>query len=265
MAPVDGSGEVLYGFHAVREALRSGARPLQRLMVARTDGRFAELLALARAAQVPIHIEPQAALDRLARQAHHQGIVGIIASKRYAEVDEILSFAGTQGKPPFLVVLDGIEDPNNLGAVTRTSEAAGVHGIFVPDRRSAGLTSAVAKASAGALDHMRIGRATNLSRLIESLQRSGLWVYGFDPGSSKCYTAVDYRGPIALVLGGEGRGVRPGVLEKCDETVRIPMQGKVASLNVSAAAAIALFEVVRQRTAESRRSPSGQRSLNILP
>ncbi|WP_447600953.1 23S rRNA (guanosine(2251)-2'-O)-methyltransferase RlmB [Nitrospira sp. Nam80] len=249
MAPADGSDEVLYGIHAVREALRSGARPLQRLMVVRTDGRFAELVALARIVQVPIHVEPQAALDRLVRHARHQGVVGIVSTKHYAESDEILSFAGSQAQPPFVVLLDGVEDPNNLGAVIRTAEAAGVHGIFLPDRRSAGLTSAVAKASSGALAHMRIGRVTNLSRLIESLQRNGFWVYGLDPGSSTCYTAVDYRGPIALVFGGEGKGIRPGVLEKCDETVRVPMLGKVASLNVSAAAAIALFEVVRQRTA----------------
>ncbi|HET6674905.1 MAG TPA: 23S rRNA (guanosine(2251)-2'-O)-methyltransferase RlmB [Nitrospiraceae bacterium] len=248
MAPVDGNDEVLYGVHAVREALRSGVRPLQRLMVARTDGRFAELVALGRAMRIPIHVEPQAALDRMVRQGRHQGVVGIVSAGRYAERDEILSFAASQAQPPFVVVLDGVEDPHNLGAVIRTSEAAGAHGIFLPERRSVGLTGAVAKASSGALAHMRISRATNLSRLIESLQRNGLWVYGFDAGSPKCYTAVDYRGPIALVLGGEEKGIRPGVLEKCDETVRVPMRGKVASLNVSAAAAIALFEVVRQRT-----------------
>jgi 23S rRNA (guanosine2251-2'-O)-methyltransferase len=136
--------------------------------------------------------------------------------------------------------------------VIRTAEAAGVHGIVVPDRRSAGLTSTVAKASAGALAHMRIGRVTNLSREIESLKRKGLWIYGLDPASSISYTAVDYRSPIALVLGGEAKGIRPGVRDKCDETVRIPMRGRIASLNVSAAAAVALFEVVRQRTAQDR-------------
>jgi 23S rRNA (guanosine2251-2'-O)-methyltransferase len=179
-------------------------------------------------------------------------VVGISAAKQYAELGEILSFSQAQDQPPFLVVLDGVEDPHNLGAVMRTAEAAGVHGMFMPERRAAGLTSAVARTSAGALAHLRIGRAVNLSRLIESLQQSGLWIYGLDPGSAKSYTEVDYRGPIALVLGGEEKGIRPGVLEKCDETVRIPMQGKVGSLNVSAAAAVALFEVVRQRTAGSR-------------
>jgi 23S rRNA (guanosine2251-2'-O)-methyltransferase len=251
MAPADGNDEVLYGFHAVREALRAGARPLQRLVVARTEGRYAELVALARAAHVPVHVEPQAAIDRLARQGHHQGVVGFVAAKRYAEPDDILSFAQAQNQPPFLVVLDGVEDPHNLGAVMRTSEAAGVHGIFLPERRAAGLTSAVAKSSAGALTHMRIARVVNLSRLLESLKRSGLWIYGLDPGSPKSYTALDYRGPTVLVLGGEDKGIRPGILDKCDETARIPMLGKIESLNVSAAAAIVLFEVVRQRTAMS--------------
>ncbi|HJR77092.1 MAG TPA: 23S rRNA (guanosine(2251)-2'-O)-methyltransferase RlmB [Nitrospiraceae bacterium] len=251
MAPADGNGEVLYGFHAVREALRSGARPLQRLIVARIEGRYAELVALARAARVPVHVEPQAAIDRLVREGRHQGVVGFVAAKRYTELDDILSFAQVQNQPPFLVLLDGVEDPHNLGAVMRTSEAAGVHGIFLPERRAAGLTSAVARSSAGALAHMRIGRVVNLSRLIEALKRSGLWIYGLDPKSSKSYTAPDYRGPTVLVLGGEDKGIRPGVLEKCDETVRIPMLGKIGSLNVSAAAAIALFEVVRQRTAMS--------------
>lgn len=249
MAPADGNGEILYGFHAVREALRSGARPLQRVVLARTEGRYAELVALAKAAHVPIRVEPQAALDRLVRQAHHQGVVGFIAAQRYAELDDILSFASSQEHPPFLVLLDGVEDPHNLGAIIRTAEAAGVHGMFVPERRAAGLTNAVARSSAGALAHMRIARAVNLSRLIESLKERGLWIYGLDPGSSKPYTAADFRGPTALVLGGEEKGVRPGVLEKCDETVRIPMLGKIGSLNVSAAAAIAFFEVVRQRTA----------------
>jgi 23S rRNA (guanosine2251-2'-O)-methyltransferase len=251
MAPADGNDEALYGFHAVREVLRSGTRPLHRLILARTDGRYAELVGLAKAQHVPLHIEPQAALDRLVRRGHHQGVVGIIAAKRYAELGEILAFAEAQDQPPFIVVLDGVEDPHNLGAVMRSAEAAGVHGMFLPERRAAGLTSAVARSSAGALAHMRIGRAANLSRLIESMQGSGLWIYGLDAGSSKSYTEVDYRGPIALVLGGEEKGIRPGVLGKCDGTVRIPMRGKIGSLNVSAAAAIALFEVVRQRTVGS--------------
>jgi 23S rRNA (guanosine2251-2'-O)-methyltransferase len=249
MARVDGSDDkngVLYGLHAVREALRAGSRPLQRLLVLRTDGQFSDLVSLARAKSVPVHIEPRPAIDRMVPRGNHQGVVGIVAAKAYSEEDDILVFAKSQ-QQPLLLLLDGVEDPYNLGAVLRTSEAAGVHGVILPERRSVGLTALVAKASAGALDHMHVARVRNLSRTIERLQQEGMWVYGFAPASPKSYTVLDYRGPVALVLGGEGKGIRRGVLEKCDDTVHIPMCGHVASLNVSAAAAIALFEVVRQR------------------
>ena len=250
MALVDGSDDencVLYGLHAIREALRAGNRPLQRLLVLRTDGQFADLVSLARVKGVPVHVEPRPAIDRMVPRGNHQGVVGIVAAKAYSEEDDVFAFAKSQQDPPLLVLLDGVEDPYNLGAVLRTSEAAGVHGVLLPERRSVGLTALVAKASAGALDHMHVARVRNLSRTIEGLQQAGVWVYGFVPASPKNYTSLDYRGPVALVLGGEGKGIRHGVLEKCDDTVHIPMSGHVASLNVSAAAAIALFEVVRQR------------------
>ena len=243
----DNASDMLYGMHAVREALRAGTRPLIRLLVARRDRQAAELVGLARAAGVPVHVEPPAALDRLVPDGRHQGVIGLIASKRYAEPEDILVHARQRGEPPFLVVLDGVEDPNNLGAILRTAEAAGVHGVFLPERHSAGLTGTVAKASAGALEHIRVSRTQNVSRLIESLQAEGVWVYGLDPQATKPYTALDLRGGIALVLGGEGRGIRPGVLGHCDERVSIPMGGQIASLNVSAAAAAVLFEAVRQR------------------
>ncbi|MEW6246794.1 MAG: 23S rRNA (guanosine(2251)-2'-O)-methyltransferase RlmB [Nitrospirota bacterium] len=238
----------MYGLHVVREALQAGARPFQRILVLRQDRQFAEIVQLARAKQVPVHVEPRPALDRLVHEGRHQGVIGVIAAKAYAETDEILGCARARNEPPFVVILDGVEDPQNLGAVLRSADAAGVHGVFVPDRRSAGLTGAVARASAGALDHVRVGRAQNLSRLIEELQAAGLWVYGLDPRAPKPYTALDFRGPIAVVLGGEGRGIRPGVLDKCDDRAKIPMHGRVNSLNVSAAAAVTLFEVVRQRS-----------------
>ncbi|MEW6543742.1 MAG: 23S rRNA (guanosine(2251)-2'-O)-methyltransferase RlmB [Nitrospirota bacterium] len=239
--------EVLYGLHAVREALRAGTRPLLRLLVVRQDRQFAELVALAKAAGVPVHVEPQPVLDRLAPDHRHQGVVGLVASKSYADRDEILAFAKDSGAPPFLVVLDGIEDPHNLGAILRTAEAAGVHGVFIPERRAAGLTGTVAKVSSGALEHLRVGRATNIRRLIEELQAEGVWVYALDPLAPKPYTSLDLREPAALVLGAEGKGVRPVVLEQCDDRAHIPMRGRVASLNVSAAAAVVLYEVVRQR------------------
>lgn len=250
MARVDGSdnlSEVIYGLHAVREALRAGTRPLQRLLLLGTDRQFGDVVRLAREKRVPVHIEPRAALDRLVPSGHHQGIVGLVAVKAYAEPDDILSSAQGEGRTPLLVLLDGVEDPHNLGAILRTAESSGVHGVFIPERRAVGLTSVVAKASAGAVEHMLVGRVPNLSRLIERLQDAGLWVYALDAAAPKLYTTLDFRGPVALVFGGEGKGVRPGVRAACDDTAHIPMFGKVGSLNVSAAAAIVLYEALRQR------------------
>ncbi|MGH7231831.1 MAG: 23S rRNA (guanosine(2251)-2'-O)-methyltransferase RlmB [Nitrospiraceae bacterium] len=252
MAPVVGSGNetgVVYGLHAVREVLRSRNRPLLKILVIRSDRQFADIARLARATGIPVHIEPRPALDRLVPAGKHQGVIGIVGAKRYDSTEDILGCARERGEPSFVVILDGIEDPHNLGAIVRTAEAAGVHGVFLPHRRAAGLTGSVAKVSAGALEHVRVGCVENLSRLIERLQADGVWIYGLDAGGERPYTMVDLRGPIALVLGAEGKGIRPGVLDKCDERVRIPMHGHVASLNVSAAAAIMLFEVVRQRSA----------------
>ncbi len=250
MAPAAGSdkqGELLYGLHAVREALRAESRPLQRLLVQRLDRQFAELVQLAKASRIPVHVEPSAAFDRLVPAGKHQGVIAFVAAKAYSSLDEMLERARTREEPPFLVVLDGVEDPHNLGAIVRTAEAAGVHGLLLPERRAAGLTSVVAKVSAGALDHMLVGRVVNLARLLEDLKERGLWVYGVEPSGSASYTTIDLTGPIALVLGGEGEGIRQGVLKSCDGLMRIPMKGKVESVNVSAAAAIVLFETVRQR------------------
>lgn len=250
MAPAGGSDsppELIYGLHAVREALRAGSRPLQRLLMLRTDRQFADLAQLAKAQRVPVHIEPPPAFDRLVPSGKHQGVIALIAAKSYDTTEQILERAKTRGERPFLVLLDGVEDPHNLGAVLRTAEAAGVHGVIIPERRAVGLTSVVAKVSAGALDHISVGRVGNLIRLIHDLKEAGLWVYGVDQSAEKLHTDIDMTGPIALVLGGEGEGIRPGVLGECDDRIRIPMQGRVQSLNVSAAAAVALFEVVRQR------------------
>lgn len=250
MAPAGGSDkdqEILYGLHAVREALKAGSRPLQRLLVIRTDKQFADLVQLARSLHVPVHIQPSASLDRLVPDGRHQGIVAFAAAKAYQTEESILARAAERSEPPLLVILDGVEDPHNLGAVIRTAEGAGVHGVFIPERRAAGLTSVVAKVSAGAIDHMPVARVTNTSRLIESLKAAGVWIYGVEPSASKLYTDVDLRGPVGLVFGGEGTGIRPGLLQHCDERIRIPMRGHVQSLNVSASAAVLLFEAARQR------------------
>ncbi|MDH4153036.1 MAG: 23S rRNA (guanosine(2251)-2'-O)-methyltransferase RlmB [Nitrospira sp.] len=250
MAPADGNAnaqEILYGLHAIREALKSGGRPLQRILVLRTDKQFTDLVQLARSRKVPVHIQPLASLDRLVPNGKHQGVVAFAAAKAYQTQEEILDRAACRQEPPLLVILDGVEDPHNLGAVLRTAEGAGAHGVFIPERRAVGLTSVVAKASAGAIDHMPVARVTNLSRLLESLKAAGVWIYGVTPSAQKVFTDIDYRGPVGFVLGAEGTGIRPGVVQHCDECVRIPLLGKVQSLNVSASAAIVLYEVVRQR------------------
>lgn len=217
------------------------------MLVLRTDRQFADLVQLAKAQQVPVHIEPQPAFDRLVPDGRHQGVIAFVAAKSYSSTEDILQRATERGEPPFLVLLDGIEDPHNLGAVLRTAEAAGVHGVFIPERRAVGLTSVVAKVSAGAIDHIPVSRVGNLARLIEDLKKVGVWVYAVEPSAQKLVTQIDLTGPVALVFGGEGQGVRPGVLQQCDDRISIPMKGKVESLNVSAAVAVALFEAVRQR------------------
>ncbi len=250
MAPAAGSGngeDLLYGLHAVQEALKAGTRSFRKLLVLRTDRQFADLVGLARARQIPVHVEPRPVFDRVVPSGKHQGVIALVAAKAYATEEEVLAHVRRQSTPGFLLVLDGVEDPRNLGAVLRTADAAGVHGVFLPERRAAGLTGTVAKASAGALDHLLVSRVTNVSRLLDRLKGDGFWIYGLAPAAEKAYTSLDYRGPIVLVLGGEGKGARPGVLAACDETARIPMFGQVSSLNLSAAAAIVLYEAVRQR------------------
>lgn len=246
----------------MEEALRSGSRPLRRLLILHTGRRFDEVIRLARSAGVPVRVEPRPALDRLAPAGRHQGVVALVGAKAYVDPEALLREARDRNQPALILLLDGVEDPHNLGAVLRSAEAAGAHGVVIPDRRSVGLTGTVAKASAGAVEHLPVACVPNLSRTIEWLKEQGLWVYALDPSAEKLYTALDLKGPVALVLGGEGKGIRPGVLGKCDERVRIPMLGRVGSLNVSAAAAIILFEVVRQRTGAGGQqrvsSPSGE-------
>ncbi len=250
MVPAGGSAsreDLLFGLHAVREALKAGNRPLQRLVVIRTDKQFSDLVRLARSRHIPVHVQPVASIDRLVPGAKHQGIVAVASAKAYETEESILARAAHRNEPPFLVILDGVEDPQNLGAVLRTADGAGVHGVFIPERRAVGLTSVVAKASAGAIDHVPVARVINVSRLLETLKAAGVWIYGVEPSAEKIFTEIDLRGPVGLVFGGEGTGIRQGVLQHCDERIRIPMKGGVRSLNVSASAAVVLFEVARQR------------------
>jgi 23S rRNA (guanosine2251-2'-O)-methyltransferase len=239
----------------VLEALRAGARPIERIMVVEGahEGRLRELFELARRANIPIRRAPRAELQRMvAAGANHQGVIASIAAARYLTSGELLdALTARKGTPdePLAVVLDGIEDPRNLGAIIRTAECAGAHGVFIPERRAAGLTETVAKAAAGALEYVPVARAGNIARLIEELKEQGIWTIGTAAEGGTDYTEWDWRQPSALVFGGEGEGLRRLVRERCDVLVRIPLRGRISSLNVSVAAGIVLYEAVRQRTA----------------
>lgn len=235
----------LAGIHAVEEALVAG-RPIDRILVARAQRgeRIQKIVELARSRGVPVRFEERTQLDRAAGSEHHQGVIAFAASRAAIEMEDLLADARASG---LLVLLDGVEDPHNLGAIVRTALAAGANGIVIPERRSAGLTDTVARVSAGALAHLPVARVKNLARALEQLKEANFWVVGLDEHAEKNYTAVDYTGRIAIVMGSEGRGLHELVRKRCDFVVSIPTSGPVGSLNVSVAAGIVLFEVVRQR------------------
>ena len=236
------AAQVIAGFHPVREALRAG-RPLDRVLIARGAGgpRFQEIIDLARERSVTLRFEPREALDRASNGATHQGVVAFGAERAYADLDHVIQ--GAQ----LLIVLDGVEDPHNLGAIIRTAQAAGAAAVIVPERRAAGLTETVAKASAGAIEHLPIVRVGNVSQTLDDLKKRGFWIYGLDERGSQLYSETDYTHPTVFVLGGEGRGLHELVKKHCDVLVRIPMAGAIASLNVSVAAGVVLFEWRRRQ------------------
>jgi 23S rRNA (guanosine2251-2'-O)-methyltransferase len=244
----------LYGVLPVLEALRAGNRRIERITVAEGihESRLHELFELAREFRVTIRRAPRAELQRIAAAgANHQGIVAHVAAVAYRDAGELTDALAARvgtGEPPLVVVLDGVEDPRNLGAIIRTSECAGVHGLFVPERRAAGLTETVAKAAAGALEYLPVARATNIARLVEEFKERGIWTIGTDAEANIAYTDWDWTQPCALLFGGEGAGLRRLVRERCDALVRIPLRGRIPSLNVSVAAAVVLYEALRQRT-----------------
>ncbi|HIN32434.1 MAG TPA: 23S rRNA (guanosine(2251)-2'-O)-methyltransferase RlmB [Nitrospirales bacterium] len=241
---------MIVGVHPLKEALRTSNARLDQVLIRQgtRNRQQDEIFRLAKRARVPVKLVPSEALDRLARSLKHQGVLGYVSQKVYVSLDVLLEETGKNGMPPLFLMLDGVEDPRNMGAIIRTAEGAGVNGVVLPDRRAVGMTSVVARASAGALEHVAVTRVTNLSQGIERLKSSSVWVYGLDPNASKSYLDIDYRGSIAIVVGGEGKGIRPGVLKQCDDRVAIPMHGTVSSLNVSVAVAVLLYEVVRQRS-----------------
>jgi 23S rRNA (guanosine2251-2'-O)-methyltransferase len=227
---------LLIGVNPVREALRA-RHSLDRVLIAKGAGgpRLQEIIDLARQQGVAVRFEPRDALNRMTNDAAHQGVVGIGAAKSYQELDEVPTNA------QLVVVLDGVEDPHNLGAIIRTAYAAGSSAIVIPDRRAAGLTETVAKASAGAIEYLPIVRVANVRQALEKLKKQGFWIYGLDERGDQPYDRVAYATPTAFVLGGEGKGLHEHVKKDCDFLIRIPMAGEVSSLNVSVATGVVLF------------------------
>lgn len=247
---------VVYGVNPVRELLQAGGEVAE-LWIQDGGVRAApELGRLGKALGAQVRGAPRAKLDRLAGTDRHQGVVAVVADFRYRELTDLLEVARAAGEPPLLVVLDGVEDPHNLGAVIRSAQALGAHGVVIPKDRAAGVTPAVAKAAAGALERCGVARVTNIARSLEELKGSGVWTVALAADGDRVLDAVELDGPTALVLGSEGEGVRPLVKRSCDFVARIPMKGGFESLNVSASAAISLYEAARQRGGASRKRPS---------
>jgi 23S rRNA (guanosine2251-2'-O)-methyltransferase len=250
---MNGPSNVLAGFHPVREALRAG-RKIEQVQVQQGQGdrRLSEILDLCRREGIPVHHVPRQALDRLSDGAVHQGVVAMTGGYRYADVDDVIARLTAPG---LLVVLDGVEDPHNLGAIVRTAYAAGADAVIIPERRAAGITPVAAKAAAGALEHLPVCRVTNIARTLEQLKEKSYWVTGLTAESDaagaaevKSFREIDYRGGCIIVLGAEGAGIHRLVREKCDWIASIPMVGELGSLNVSVAAGIVLYEAQRQRS-----------------
>ena len=248
LAPEAEADGLIEGRNAVIEALRAGTA-IDKIYIARgeTDATLGHIASTARGQGVVVVQADRRKLDGMSRTKSHQGVVAIAAVRGYASVDDILSAAREKGEPPLVVVCDELSDPHNLGAVIRTAECAGAHGVIIPKRRSAGLTAIVAKTSAGAVSYLPVARVPNLTALLKDLKDKGLWVFGAAAGGTTSLYDADLKGPAAIVIGSEGDGMGRLVREQCDLLVSIPMRGKLDSLNASAAAAVILYEAVRQR------------------
>lgn len=241
--------EMIEGRNAVLEALRAG-RALDKVYIARgeTDKALAHIAGLARERGVSVSDCDRRKLDAMSVTKAHQGVIAVCAVREYASLDDILALAESRGEAPFVVVCDEISDPHNLGAIIRSAECVGAHGVVIPKRRSAGLTAVVGKTSAGAAEHLPVARVANISAALQELKDRGLWVYGAAAEGSSPMWETDLTGPLALVIGSEGEGLGRLVRERCDFLVSIPLCGKVSSLNASTAAAVLMYEVLRQKT-----------------
>lgn len=239
----------IYGINAVSEALKARGRAFAWVGVAkeRNDIRLKRVIDDCRKVGIPVRFVPRTELDEMAGTGAHQGVVAVTSSKQYSELDDVVG--AKRGEHSLVVVLDGVEDPHNLGAILRTADAAGADGVLIPERRAAGVTGTVTKVSAGASEHLPIAKVTNIARSLEELKDRNIWTVGLDERGDKSYDSLDYKMDCAVVLGAEGKGLHDLVARKCDFLVSIPMLGKVSSLNVSVAAGVVLYEIVRQRRA----------------
>lgn len=244
--------DLIEGRNAVLELLRSGRSVDKIWMASDTSGKMGDIYALAMEAGVVVTNCDRRKLDQMSETGVHQGVIAQAAAREYVSVEDILQAAADKGEQPFILLCDGITDPHNLGAIIRSAETAGAHGIIIPKRRSVGLTAVCAKASAGAVEYMPVAKVSNLAQTIDKLKEAGVWVFGADADGDKGLYDADFRGATALVIGSEGEGISRIVREKCDFIVSIPMQGRVNSLNASAAAAVLLYEAVRQRRMEAQ-------------
>ena len=240
--------EIIEGRNAVIEALRVG-RSIDKIFIAKgeTDKTLGHIASKARAAGIVVVDADRRKLDGMSVTKTHQGVIALVGVNEYCSVDDILDLAAERNEAPFVIVCDEVSDPRNLGAIIRSAECAGAHGVIIPKRRSAGLTAIVGKASAGAAEHMRIARVSNIPAALKTLKDKGLWIYGADAGGSSQLWGTDFTGAMALVIGSEGDGIGRLVRDTCDFIVNIPMVGKINSLNASAAASIIMYEVLRQR------------------
>lgn len=239
----------LEGRNPVLEAIRSD-RTINKILVSKGDkeGSIKQIIALAREKGIVVQETDRSSLDKISTTRAHQGVIAFVAAKDYVEVEDILEIARSKGEDPFVVLLDGITDPQNLGSILRTANAVGAHGVVIPKRRAIGLTAAVSKASAGAIEYVPVARVTNMAQTIEYLKEQNIWVVGTDASGEKPFYDMDLKGPIALVIGSEGEGMGKLVGEKCDFIVNLPMKGEISSLNAAVAGAIVMYEILRQRS-----------------
>ena len=236
------------GRNSVLELLESG-RDINKIFVTRGEkhGSINKILAIARERKIIVVEKSQKQMEEMAQEENYQGVIAIVPPFEYVEVEDILAYANEKQEPPFVLILDGIEDPHNLGSIIRTAETAGVNGIIIPKRRAASVNSTVNKASAGAVEHMKIARVTNITDTIDQLKQAGLWICGTDINAEKYYYNQDLTGPLGIVIGNEGKGISEKVKKNCDFSVKIPMKGKIQSLNAAVSTGIIVYEAVKQR------------------